>query len=207
MTEADSTLEPARAVRRAVLGAEYVDAVTADPDPVARDFQDHLTATAWGAWAGPGPLSLRDRSLLVLARTAALARMEEFRLHAGAAPRAGATDAEVDELLFQIVAYCGAPAGVAARRALQEVRSTRWLQGPPPSSIDSALLEGPRTPVPEPRVAWEKITPWLAHHGGDFGGHIAVPSRSRFYRITVRLRCQSDFRRRPRATLLPIGAL
>ncbi len=55
--------------------------------------------------------------------TAALGRMEEFRLHAGAKDRTGVTDAELDELLFQIAAYCGAPAGNAAKRALQAVRA------------------------------------------------------------------------------------
>src|SRR4029079_8279288 len=88
----EEALEAAYAKRRAVLGDEYVDAVTADPDPTAIEFQDYLTATAWGVWARDGALSTRDRSLLVLAMTATLGRMEEFRLHAAAAPRAGVPD-------------------------------------------------------------------------------------------------------------------
>jgi len=118
-------LRAARDVRRAVLGDAYVDAQTADPDPVAAAFQDHLTSMAWGVWARGGPLSLRDRSLLVLAMTAALGRMEEFRLHAGAMAQTGVTDAEIDELLFQIAAYCGAPAAVAARREIRSLRAER----------------------------------------------------------------------------------
>jgi 4-carboxymuconolactone decarboxylase len=118
-------LRKAYAKRRSVLGDEYVDAVTADPDPAAAEFQDYLTSTAWGVWTREGPLSTRDRSLLVLAMTAALGRMEEFRLHATASPRAGVTDAEIDELLFQLVAYCGAPAGVSARRVIRELRAAR----------------------------------------------------------------------------------
>ena len=55
--------------------------------------------------------------------TAALGRMEEFRLHVGAKDRTGVTDDELDELLFQIAAYCGAPAGNAAKRALLAVRA------------------------------------------------------------------------------------
>ncbi|MFF6879000.1 MULTISPECIES: carboxymuconolactone decarboxylase family protein [unclassified Streptomyces] len=94
-------------------------------DSVPAEFQDYLVSVAWGAWARGGPLDNRDRSLLVLAMTAALGRMEEFRLHLGAAPRAGVTDAEVDELLFQITAYCGAPAGNSARTAVREVRGAR----------------------------------------------------------------------------------
>jgi len=123
-------LQAARAMRRAVLGDDYVDGQTADPNPVMAEFQDHLTSMAWGVWARGGALSLRDRSLLVLAMTAALGRMDEFRLHAGASPRAGVTDEELDELLFQIAAYCGAPAGVAAKRALLAVRTERQAGRP-----------------------------------------------------------------------------
>ncbi|HEX4431180.1 MAG TPA: carboxymuconolactone decarboxylase family protein [Frankiaceae bacterium] len=121
----NETLIAARAMRRAMLGDAYVDSVTADPDPVAAQFQDYVTSMAWGVWARGGPLSPRDRSLLVMAMTAALGRMDEFRLHAGAAPQTGVTDEEIDELLFQLAAYCGAPAGIAARRNLLMVRAAR----------------------------------------------------------------------------------
>jgi len=120
----DDALQAAYAKRRAVLGDDYVDSVTAETDPNAVEFQDYLTATAWGVWAREGALSTRDRSLLVLAMTATLGRMEEFRLHAAAAPRAGVTDDEIDELLFQLVAYAGGPAGVSARRVIRELRSS-----------------------------------------------------------------------------------
>lgn len=116
-------LDAARALRRSVLGDAYVDAQVAEADPTMREFQDYLTATAWGVWARGGALSTRDRSLLVLAMTAALGRMDEFKLHAGASHRAGVTPDELDELLFQIAAYCGAPAGLSAKRALQAVRA------------------------------------------------------------------------------------
>jgi 4-carboxymuconolactone decarboxylase len=39
------------------------------------------------------------------------------------------TDEELDELLFQIAAYCGAPAGISAKRALQEVRANDAVSG------------------------------------------------------------------------------
>jgi len=121
----EETLRRAYAKRRAVLGDEYVDSVTSEDDLVATEFQDYLTGTAWGVWTREGPLSTRDRSLLVLAMTAALGRMEEFRLHAIAAPRAGVTDAEIDELIFQLVAYCGGPAGLSARRVVRALRAER----------------------------------------------------------------------------------
>lgn len=122
MSDSDH-LDAARAMRRAMLGDAYVDSQTADPNPVMGEFQDFVTSMAWGVWAREGALSTRDRSLLVLAMTAALGRMEEFKLHAGAKDRTGVTDAELDELLFQVAAYCGAPAGISAKRALTAVRS------------------------------------------------------------------------------------
>jgi 4-carboxymuconolactone decarboxylase len=105
-----------------MLGDAYVDAQAEDPNPVLREFSDYLTSMAWGVWTRGGALSPRDRSLLVLAMTAALGRMEEFKLHASVRERTGVSDDELDELLFQIAAYCGAPAGLSAKRALQAVR-------------------------------------------------------------------------------------
>jgi 4-carboxymuconolactone decarboxylase len=124
MTASDD-LERARAMRRAMLGDAYVDSQSVDPNPVMGEFQEYITSMAWGVWAREGALSTRDRSLMVLAMTAALGRMDEFRLHAGASSRTGVTDDELDELLFQVAAYCGAPAGISAKRALQAVRSER----------------------------------------------------------------------------------
>ena len=124
MEETDG-LRAARAMRRTVLGDAYVDAQTADPNPAMVELQDHITMQAWGAWARGGALSVRDRSLLVLAMLAALGRMDEFRLHAGTQAQTGVTDDELDELLFQIAGYCGAPAALQAKKALLAVRAER----------------------------------------------------------------------------------
>ena len=121
--EETEQLRAARAMRRAMLGDAYVDSARQDPDPVAQEFQDYLTSMAWGVWTRAGALSPRDRSLLVLAMTAALGRMHEFRLHASAKDNTGVTDAELDELCFQVAAYCGAPAGLSARRELNALRA------------------------------------------------------------------------------------
>jgi 4-carboxymuconolactone decarboxylase len=126
---APDPLTSARDIRRAVLGDDYVDSQTAEANPALQEFQDYITSTAWGVWARHGALSLRDRSLLVLAMTAALGRMEEFQRHVAASSRAGVTDAELHELLFQIAAYCGVPAGVAANRAIAEVRPNERADG------------------------------------------------------------------------------
>jgi 4-carboxymuconolactone decarboxylase len=121
----DDARRRADELRRRVLGDEYVDNASLGDDPVAAELQDHIVGMAWGAWARGGPLSTRDRSLLVMAMTAALGRMEEFRLHVRSAGRAGVTDAEIDELVFQIAGYCGAPAAIAARRGILAERAAR----------------------------------------------------------------------------------
>jgi 4-carboxymuconolactone decarboxylase len=123
--EEQDKLAAAYAIRRAVLGDAYVDAQAGGGDPVAQEFQDYITGSAWGTWARGGALSTRDRSLLTLAMTAALGRMEEFGLHIRSAGRAGVTDDEINELLFQIAAYCGAPAAVSARRVVVAARAER----------------------------------------------------------------------------------
>ncbi|MFI7361331.1 carboxymuconolactone decarboxylase family protein [Streptomyces sp. NPDC050149] len=113
--------QAARAVRREVVGNDG-----ATTDPLAPEgYQDYVTAMAWGVWAREGALSNRDRSLLVLAMTATAGRTGAFRVHLEAAPRAGVSDAEIDALLFQITAYCGAPAGNEALAVLREVRNAR----------------------------------------------------------------------------------
>jgi len=121
----DDQLRAAYEARRVVLGDEYVDSATLGSDETAAELQDHIIGMAWGAWARGGPLSNRDRSLLVMTMTATLGRMEEFRLHVRSAGRAGVTDAEIDELVFQIAGYCGAPAAIAARRAILAERAAR----------------------------------------------------------------------------------
>jgi 4-carboxymuconolactone decarboxylase len=120
---ADDSLEKARALRRSILGDAYVDAQTIEPNPTLAQFQDYVTNTAWGVWTREGALTTRDRSLLVMAMTAALGRMEEFSLHARSRARTGVTDDEIDELLFQLAAYCGVPAGISAKRAIAAVRA------------------------------------------------------------------------------------
>jgi 4-carboxymuconolactone decarboxylase len=122
MSEIPEHRRRALAVRRQVLSDQYVDRALADDSPGASDFQAFITDMAWGVWTRDG-LTHRDRSLLVLAMTAALGRMDEFRLHLGGARRNGVDDSEVDELILQVAAYCGVPAGVSARRAVQAFRA------------------------------------------------------------------------------------
>ena len=105
------------------MGDEFVDAQSADPNPAGADFQRYVTESAWGVWARQGPLSSRDRSLLVIAMTAALGRTDELTVHVRESHRAGVTDAELDEVPFQVAAYAGAPAGRQAYLAVKALRA------------------------------------------------------------------------------------
>ena len=44
----DEKDEASRAMRRAMLGPDYVDAQANDPNPTLREFSDYLTSMAWG---------------------------------------------------------------------------------------------------------------------------------------------------------------
>src|SRR5512143_3638266 len=79
------------AVRREVLGSEYVDRAIADADELTRPQQELITEYCWGAvWTRPG-LPRKTRSLINLAMLTALNRPHEVRLHLRGALRNGCT--------------------------------------------------------------------------------------------------------------------
>lgn len=116
-----ATLDQAMAVRREVLGAAYVERALSRTDPVTAEFQPFMTRFCWGEIWTDERLPRRERSLLVLAMTAALNRMAEFEAHALGALRNGITVDELNAVLRQITVYCGVPAGVNAAAALRAV--------------------------------------------------------------------------------------
>ena len=110
------------AVRRAVLGDEYVDA--APVDGFTADFQDMITRYAWGeVWTRDG-LDRRTRSCVTVAMLATLRCDAELELHLRAALRNGVTGDEIREVLLQVAIYAGVPAAntafAIARRVLGE---------------------------------------------------------------------------------------
>jgi len=109
------------AVRRAVLGAEYVDRALADAGELTRPLQELVTEYCWGAvWTRPG-LSRKVRSLVNLAMLTALNRPHEVKLHLEGAVRNGCTREEIREVLLQTAIYCGVPAAVDSFRLAKEV--------------------------------------------------------------------------------------
>ena len=109
------------AMRRKVLGDEYVDRAIANTDDFNRDFQSHLNEYAWGAVWADDRLAPRDRSILNLGMIACLGRMHEFEAHFKGAIRNGVTETELSAILRHIAVYCGFPAAVDAHRVAKKV--------------------------------------------------------------------------------------
>ena len=108
-------------VRRAVLGAEYVDKSVAAASDFMADFQKMVTEFCWGEiWTRPG-LVRRDRSLLNLAMLAALNRPNELKLHLKGALNNGVTRDEIKEVFLAVCVYAGVPAGLDAFKVAVEV--------------------------------------------------------------------------------------
>ena len=109
------------AVRRDVLGHDYVDKQVASVDEFMVPFQKLVTEWCWGdVWTRPG-LDRRTRSLLNLAMLTALNRPHEIRLHVRGAINNGVTVAEIQEVLLQAAIYCGVPASLDAFKVAKEV--------------------------------------------------------------------------------------
>jgi 4-carboxymuconolactone decarboxylase len=106
------TYDRGLAMRRKVLGEEYVDRALQNVDDFNRDFQRLLTQYCWGEAWGDDNLSPRERSILNLGMIAALGKMHEFESHFRGALRNGLTPNELRAVLTQIAVYCGIPVGV-----------------------------------------------------------------------------------------------
>jgi len=109
------------AIRKATLGAEYVDASLNQADDFNRPFQEMVTEYCWGAVWGRDELPRKTRSLLNLAMLSALNRPHELKMHIKGALTNGVSREEIREVFLQVAVYCGVPAGVDAFRVAREV--------------------------------------------------------------------------------------
>jgi len=115
------TFEKGLAIRRAVLGADYVDKAMSTADDFNRPMQELTTQYCWGEiWGRPG-LDRRTRSIINLAMISALNRPHEIKAHVKGALNNGLTKDDIREVFLQVAIYCGVPAGVDSFRAAQEV--------------------------------------------------------------------------------------
>jgi 4-carboxymuconolactone decarboxylase len=108
------------AVRKEVLGAEYVERNLKAADDFNMPMQELVTQSCWGwLWARPN-LPRKTRSIVNLAMLSALNRPHEFKVHVRGALVNGVTRDEIREILLQVAVYCGMPAGVEGFRLARE---------------------------------------------------------------------------------------
>jgi 4-carboxymuconolactone decarboxylase len=117
----DDRYEAGREMRTRVLGAEHVQAATADPDDIFRPLQDLVTEYCWGTvWTRP-QLPPRTRSLLTVAMLIARGQDHELALHIRGALANGCTREEIVEAIVHSAVYCGVPAAISAARVARGV--------------------------------------------------------------------------------------
>ena len=113
--------EKGLAIRRSVLGEEYVDNAIKTADDFSRPLQELVTQYCWGEiWGRPG-LDRKTRSLINLAMISALNRPQEVKMHIKGALNNGLTKDQIQEVFLQVAIYCGVPAAGDSFRLAREV--------------------------------------------------------------------------------------
>jgi len=108
-------------IRKAVIGAEYVEKSLNNASEFSRPMQELVTEYCWGeVWGRPG-LPRQTRSLINLAMITALNRSHELKVHVRGALRNGVTREEIQEVFLQTAIYCGVPAALESFRCAEEV--------------------------------------------------------------------------------------
>jgi 4-carboxymuconolactone decarboxylase len=109
------------AIRKSVIGAEFVDKALASADDFNMPMQELVTEYCWGEIWGREALDRRTRSLLNIAMLAALNRQHELGVHVRGALTNGCTPEEIQETLLQVAVYAGVPAGIEGFRTAAPV--------------------------------------------------------------------------------------
>ena len=106
--------------RKAMFGDADVDKRMAASGDFGAPLQNVINAYVYGdAWERTG-LSDAERSLVMLAITAANNRPAEFRVHAKGALANGCSREQVQDLLLLITMYCGIPAAIEPNQIAAE---------------------------------------------------------------------------------------
>lgn len=116
----DDLYESGLAIRKDVLGAEFVDKALASADEFTLPLQRLVTEYCWGAVWGREELPKKTRSMLNLAILAVLNRPHELKAHIRGALRNGVTKVEIREVLLQVAIYAGVPCAVDSFRVARE---------------------------------------------------------------------------------------
>lgn len=109
------------AVRREVMGDEFVDKAFDAVTDFTQPLQEFVTANCWGSTWTRDALPRKTRSLVTIAMLAALKASTELKGHVRGALRNGCSVEEIQEVLLHAAVYCGAPASVEAFRSAKEV--------------------------------------------------------------------------------------
>ena len=121
----DELYERGLAIRKSVLGKEYVEKSLASADDFTMPLQRLVTEYCWGACWGREELPRKTRSLLNLAMISVLNRPNELRTHVKAALTNGVTREEIREVFLQVAIYAGVPAAVDSFRIAGEAFAER----------------------------------------------------------------------------------
>lgn len=121
--------EEGLATRKAVLGADYVQASLDRASDFSRPMQELVTEYCWGAvWTREG-LDRRSRSLINLAMITVLNRHHELAVHVRGAITNGVSPEEIQEVLLQTAIYAGVPAALESFRIAEEVLTALENEG------------------------------------------------------------------------------
>jgi 4-carboxymuconolactone decarboxylase len=115
-----ATFERGLEIRKATLGAEFVENSLKTADDFNMPMQELTTEYCWGYVWGREGLPRKTRSMLNLAMISALNRPHELKMHVKGALRNGVTRDEIREIFLQVAIYCGVPAGVDSFRVARE---------------------------------------------------------------------------------------
>ena len=119
----DPDFQAGMALRREVLGDDYVDRAAGQTTELTAPFQEFITRFAWGAvWTRPG-LDRVTRSAITIALLTAFGHERELEAHIHGAIRNGLSKEQIGEVLLHTAVYAGVPASnsamAVAQRALE----------------------------------------------------------------------------------------
>jgi 4-carboxymuconolactone decarboxylase len=121
MTETTSRFEQGLALRKAVVGEEYVTRSFANADDFTQEFQEYVTEFCWGVpWTRDG-IDHHTRSLITVTALATMGKSAELQSHARGALRNGATPEEIKEIFLHLAVYAGVPTALEAFRSVQPI--------------------------------------------------------------------------------------
>ena len=124
----DDLFEKGLAMRKAVLGAEYVEKNLAAADDFTRPFQEAMTAWCWGFGWSDDFIEPKTRSMMNLAMIGALGKMHEWEVHCRGAIRNGVNREELRAIIHVIGIYCGVPQSLECFRAARKVMAEEGLE-------------------------------------------------------------------------------